>query len=68
MLVIECCEKPCVFGQQHPVTKHVAGHVADTGYREWLVLHISAEFPEMPLHRLPGAASRDAHLLVVVPV
>ena len=34
--------------------------------REILVLDVEADFAEMPLHALPGAARGDGHFLVVV--
>ena len=51
---------------QHAVAEHVARHVADTRDRERRRLDIDVHLAEMALHRLPGAARRDAHLLVVV--
>ncbi len=55
-----------VLGEQHPVAEHVAGHVADADDREVLALGVDAHLAEVPLDRLPGAAGRDAHRLVVV--
>ena len=55
-----------VLGEQHPVTEHVAGHVADADHGEVLGLGVDPHVPEVPLHRLPGAPGGDAHLLVVV--
>ena len=52
--------------EQHPVAEHVAGHVPDADDREVLGLDVLAELAEVALHRLPGAARGDAHLLVVV--
>ena len=52
--------------KQHAVAEHVAGHVADARDRHRLALDVDVHLAEMPLHGLPGAARRDAHLLVVV--
>ena len=52
--------------QQHAVAEHVARHVADAGDGEGRGLDVLAELAEVPLHRFPGAAGGDAHLLVVV--
>ena len=52
--------------QQHAVAEHVARHVADADAGEVLGLDVGAELAEMALHRFPGAAGGDAHLLVVV--
>ena len=52
--------------QQHAVAEHVARHVADAGDGHRLRLDVDVHLAEMALHRLPGAAGGDAHLLVVV--
>ena len=52
--------------QQHAVAEHVARHVADAGDGDGLGLDVDVDLAEVALHRLPGAARRDAHLLVVV--
>jgi hypothetical protein len=54
--------------QEHAVAEDVAGHVADARDRHGLALDVDLDFAEVPLHGLPGAAGRDAHLLVVVAV
>ena len=51
-----------------PVAEHVARHVADADHRERRRLDVDVHLAEVPLHRLPGAARRDPHLLVVVAV
>ena len=56
-----------VLGQQHAVSEHVAGHVADSYGRELLGLGVDPEFAEVPLDRLPRPAGGDSHLLVVEP-
>ena len=56
-----------VLGQQHAVSEHVAGHVADAYGRELLGLGVDPEFAEVPLDRLPRPAGCDSHLLVVEP-
>ena len=53
-------------GGQHAVAEHVAAHIADGYRREGLGLTVAPRFPEMTLHAFPGAASGDAHGLVVV--
>ena len=52
--------------QQHAVAEHVARHVAAADDGEGLGLDVLAHLAEVTLHRLPGAAGRDAHRLVVV--
>jgi hypothetical protein len=52
--------------EQHAVAEDVARHVADAGDREGGRLDVDVDLAEVALHRLPGAARRDAHLLVVV--
>ena len=66
MHVVEGRQQPGVLGQQQAVAEHVARHVADADAGEILRLDVGAELAEMPLDALPGAARRDAHLLVVV--
>ena len=51
---------------QHAVAEDVARHVADADDGERRALDVGPELAEMPLHRFPGAAGGDAHLLVVV--
>ncbi len=64
--VVEGGHQTDVFGQQHAVAEHVAGHVADADGGELLALHVHAQFPEVAAHALPGAPGGDAHGLVVV--
>ena len=52
--------------EQHAVAEDVAGHVADADDRERARVDVAAELAEVPLDALPGAARRDAELLVVV--
>ena len=49
-----------------PLPNTSPGHVADAGDGEVLRLRVDAHLAEVALHALPGAARRDAHLLVVV--
>ena len=66
MAVVERRHQADVAREQHAVAEHVARHVADAGDAELLALRVDAELAEMALHRLPGAARGDRHLLVVV--
>ena len=52
--------------QQHAVTEHVTGHVTDAGHGKEIGLDVDTLFLEVSPNCLPGAPSRDAHLLVVV--
>ena len=52
--------------QQHAVAKDVAAHIPDAGDRKRLFLRVHAHLVEVALDRLPAAACRDAHLLVVI--
>jgi len=54
------------FGHQQTVAEHIASHVADTDDADHVGLHVDAALTEVPLHRNPGAARGNAHLLVVV--
>ena len=64
--MIKCCDQLDLARQQHTVAKHVACHIADPGDREWIFLRIQAHFAEMARDGYPGAAGRNAHLLVVI--
>ena len=64
--VIECSHQPDVARQQHAVAEDVAGHVAHTRNRERCRLDVDVHLAEMALHRFPGAARGNTHLLVVV--
>ena len=64
--VVERGDQPRVLGEQHAVAEHVTGHVADADAGEVLALAVDAHLAEVLAHRLPGAAGRDAHRLVVV--
>ena len=64
--VIEGGEEADVFAQEHAVAEHVAGHVADADDGEVLALGVMAAFAEVALDGFPGAAGRDAHLLMIV--
>ena len=66
MQVIERTDQLDVFGEQHAITEHIAGHVAATDDRERLGLNILADLAEMAFDRFPSAARGDAHFLVVV--
>ncbi len=52
--------------QDHAVAEDVAGHVADAGHGERLLLDILVDLAEVALDRFPGAARRDAHRLVII--
>ncbi len=64
--VVEGAEEADVARLQHAVAEHVARHVADADNGEVLALDVAAEFAEVALDQLPGAARGDAHRLVVV--
>jgi hypothetical protein len=64
--VVEGGQQADLAREQHPVAEYVAGHVADTDDGERLLLDVGAEFSEMALDRLPGAARGDSDRLVVV--
>ena len=66
MQVVESRHQADMRGEQHAVTEDIAGHVADTHHGEIRLLDVDTHLAEMPLHRHPGAAGGDAHLLVVV--
>ena len=54
---------------QQAVTEHVARHVADADHRDGrAAVGVAAHLAQMPARRLPRAARRDPHLLVVVTV
>src|SRR5690606_1748901 len=63
--VVERGDQADVPGEQHAVAEHVAGHVADAHAGEVLRLGVVPQGAEVALDRLPGAASGDAHALVV---
>src|SRR5262249_11763897 len=64
--VIERGDEPDGALEQHAVAEHVARHVADARARELRRADVDVDLAEMPAHRLPGAARRDAHFLVVI--
>ena len=64
--MIECRDESRAGRQQHAVAEHVAAHVADADGRNRVLTRIQTELAEMPFDGFPGAARRDAHLLVVV--
>ena len=64
--VVEGGHELDLLGQQHAVAEDVAGHVADAHHGEGFGLDVLAHLHEVALDRLPGAARRDAHDLVVV--
>ena len=51
---------------QQAIAEHVAGHVADAHDRERRAGDVGIHLAEMPLYQFPGAARRNADLLVVV--
>ena len=64
--VVERADQLDVTGEQHAVAEHVAGHVANPDNSEVGGLDVGPQLAEVALDRLPGAARRDRHLLVVV--
>ena len=64
--MVESCHQLDVLAQQHAIAEDVTGHVADTDAGEVVSRLVDTQVGEMPGHRLPGAAGRDAHGLVVV--
>ena len=68
MPVVERRDQSDVRRQQHGIAEDVAAHVADAGDGEVLALGVDTQLAEVPLDRLPGAARRDPHRLVVVTV
>ncbi len=64
--VVERADQLDVTGEQHAVAEHVAGHVANPDNGEVGGLDVGPQLAEVALDRLPGAAGRDRHLLVVV--
>ena len=66
--VIEGGDQLDRLGEQHAVAEHVAGHVADAGDPDRLLLHVDAQLAEVALDGDPGALGGDPHRLVVVAV
>ena len=64
--MIERGDEPDRGLDQHAVAEHVARHVPDPGGREGRRADVHVHLAEMPAHRFPGPACRDAHFLVVV--
>ena len=64
--VVEGSDQPDLFRQQHAVAENVTRHVANAGHGERRCLDVYVDLAEVTLHRLPAAAGRDAHFLVVV--
>ena len=64
--MIEGGDEPDVRRKQHAIAEHVTRHVADAANGEGRRLDVDVDLAKMALHGLPGAARRDAHLLVVV--
>ena len=64
--MVEGRDEPDAVRQEHAVAEHVAGHVADADRGELIDLRIQAQLAEVPPDRLPSAASRDPHCLVVI--
>ena len=65
--VVERRDQPQRRREQHPVAEHVAGHVADADGGEGVASSTSTPSSrKCRMHRLPGAARRDAERLVVV--
>ena len=66
--VIECGNEVRCFRLEQTVAENVPGHVANAGRRKGITLDVEAALEEVTLHRNPGAAGGDAHLLVVIAV
>jgi hypothetical protein len=64
--MVEGCDQPQAFGQQHAVAEDVARHVADADRAYGIARDVDVHLGEMASHRLPGAARRNAHGLVVI--
>src|SRR5581483_6577397 len=64
--VVEGGDEADVRRLQHGVAEHVARHVADPDDGEVLALNVAAQFAEVALDQLPGAARGNADGLVVV--
>ena len=64
--VIEGSDKSDLLTEEHPIPENVATHVTDTHHSEGLGLRIDSQFAEVSFHRLPRAASCNAHCFVVV--
>ena len=64
--MVEGGDQPDLLRKQHAVAENVARHVADTDDGEGLALDVAVHFAEMALDRFPGAARRNADLLVIV--
>ena len=64
--MVEGRDQTDLAAQQHAVAEHVARHVADADHGERFGVDVAVHLAEMALDRFPGAARRDAHLLVVV--
>ncbi len=66
--VVEGDDEADLAAEQHAVAEHVPAHVTDPDHAHRLRGRIHAQLPEVALHAGPGAARRDAQLLVVVPL
>ena len=66
MAVIECRDQTDLVREQHSVAEHVAGHVTDARDGERIGVDVEVTLGEVASYRYPGAASGDAHRLVVV--
>ena len=66
MQMIERSDQANFARQQHAVAEYVAAHVADAGNGKLVSLYVNALFAKMTLHRFPGAACGNAHLLVII--
>ena len=68
MQVIEGTHKLNLVRQKHTVTKHIAGHVADTDNREFIFLDVDSDLAEVALYRYPSALRRNPHGFMVIAV
>ena len=66
MHVIKGCNQLNMLRQQHTITKYVARHIPDAHDSKIIGLNIDTALTEVTLHRHPGSACGDAHLLMVV--
>ncbi len=64
--MIERCDQPDLFGEQHAVSEHIARHIPDTGNGEFLCLGVVPHLAEMPFDRFPGATGGNRHFLMIV--
>ena len=66
--VVEGSHQPGFVRAQQAVAEHVSGHIPNANGGEFIGRRVDPQFPEVPLHRHPGALGGDAHFLVIVTV